>query len=343
MKTNLRPSILRLVLGLLGALLMATAAAGQTPSSQPSHLAPSADQTSAKSDKRNTSQAITPNQSALPPQDEQSGPKAGQSEQAVPSEECDASQMSNPDEQAQQASQQPGQQPAQPAGQPQAQQTPRANTQNAQPASTDIAQKPDDSSKPKQTKRIFWIIPNNRAVSADTQLPPLTVKGKLWLATLDSTDYSSVLNVSILAAIGLAKNSTPEFHQGAAGYFRYFYHDWLDLSLGNFMTEGVFPSLTHQDPRFYTLGHGSFLHRAGYAASRIFVTRTDSGDRTINASEILGNGAAAGLANLYYPASDRSFHNTAKNWVTQIGLDTISYMFKEFWPDINHKLFHNKY
>jgi hypothetical protein len=41
----------------------------------------------------------------------------------------------------------------------------------------------------KQTKRILWIIPNYRFVSANTFLPPLSLKEKFWLATQESFDY----------------------------------------------------------------------------------------------------------------------------------------------------------
>jgi len=43
----------------------------------------------------------------------------------------------------------------------------------------------------------------------------------------------------------------------------------------------------HQDPRFFQLGKGGFWHRTGYAVSRIFVTRSDSGNSQFNTSEIV--------------------------------------------------------
>ncbi|HEY6328465.1 MAG TPA: hypothetical protein VI756_03940 [Blastocatellia bacterium] len=273
-------------------------------------------------------------------------PKTGQPEQASQSaQEAQPAQTGQPSQSAQPA--QPGQsgqagQPQQtPSGQDKASSPQTPGTQN--PTSDAGNQAQDTTNQKKQTKRIFWIIPNNRAVSSDTQLPPLSAKGKLWLAAKDSFDYSSFFNVAILAAIGLAHNSTPDFHEGAAGYGRYFYHSWLDLADGNFMTEGVFPVLTHEDPRYYTLGHGSVLKRAGYAAGRIFVTRSDSGKTTFNISEISGNGVAAGISSLYYPPSYRNLPTIGKNWATQVGLDMLSYVFKEFWPDINRKLFGNRY
>jgi hypothetical protein len=47
----------------------------------------------------------------------------------------------------------------------------------------------------KQPKRILGIIPNYRAVSANTQLPPLNFKGELWLATQDTFDYANFIFV----------------------------------------------------------------------------------------------------------------------------------------------------
>ena len=133
----------------------------------------------------------------------------------------------------------------------------------------------------KQSKRILWIFPNYRAVSADTQLPPLSLRTKFWLATQDSFDYSSFVTAAMLAGISQAKNSSPEFGQGSKGYGRYYWHAMADQAVGNYLTEAMVPAVTHEDPRYYTLGHGGFLKRTGYAVSRLLVTRTDSGRRTI--------------------------------------------------------------
>lgn len=200
-----------------------------------------------------------------------------------------------------------------------------------------------DLSEGRQSKRILWIIPNYRAVSANTQLPPLSVKGKFWLATQDSFDYSSFVLAGVLAGIGQARNSTPEFHQGAAGYGRYYWHAFADQAVGNYLTEAIVPAATHEDPRYYTLGHGGFFRRTGYAVSRLLITRTDAGGRTFNFSEIVGNGAGAGVSNLYYPSQERTWTKTQQKWVTQVGIDGVFNVFKEFWPDINHIVFRGHY
>ena len=103
-----------------------------------------------------------------------------------------------------------------------------------------------------QTKRILGIIPNFRAISTDVKLPPQSVKDKFMDATQDSFDYSSIVLPGLLAAYSMGTDATPEFHQGAAGYARYFWHAAVDQTSENYMVEFVVPSITHEDTRYYT-------------------------------------------------------------------------------------------
>ena len=57
----------------------------------------------------------------------------------------------------------------------------------------------------------------------------------------------------------------PEFHQGAVGYGRYFWHSAVDQTSENYMVEFIMPVVTREDTRFYTLGRGGFVKRTGYA------------------------------------------------------------------------------
>ena len=191
-----------------------------------------------------------------------------------------------------------------------------------------------------QPKRILWVIPNYRAVSADAKVPPLDAKGKFKLFFDDSFDYSTFIYVGALAGIGLAENSTPEFHQGAAGYGRYYWHVFADQAVGNAFTEWMVPVVLKQDPRYFTKGHGGLFNRTGYAISRLVVTRTDSGGTAPNFSEIVGNGAAAGISSFYYPSQERTWTKIGQRWLDQIALDGVLNVVKEFWPDIAHSVFH---
>jgi hypothetical protein len=196
----------------------------------------------------------------------------------------------------------------------------------------------ESNSTMRQPKRILGIIPNYRSVSADVQLPPLSPWGKFKLATQDSFDYSSFIFAGMVAGVAHLNKSVPEFGQGAPAYGRYYWHSLADEISGNYLTEAIVPILTHEDPRYYTRGHGTFLHRTGYALSRLVITRTDSGHATFNVSEILGNGVGSAVSDLYYPGAERTWIKTRQRWTMQIGLDGVSNVVKEFWPDIRTAL-----
>ena len=216
-----------------------------------------------------------------------------------------------------------------------------AQSTGAQPSGALPAPNSSDAN-PKQTKRILGIVPNFRAVSADTQLPPQTAKEKFKSTAQQSFDYSSIFFSAILAGVNQANNSSPEFHQGAAGYGRYFWHSYADQTDENFWVQAIVPAVTHEDSRYYTLGHGGIPKRALYAFDRTLITRSDRGGETFNFSEIVGAGAASGISTAYYPRQEKDWTKTGQRWLQNVIIDGGTYMFQEFWPDINSSLFHQK-
>ncbi len=222
----------------------------------------------------------------------------------------------------------------------------QSKSQNSDPAAslgtTTSNQEPDRKTTPsqgRQTKRILGVMPNFSAVSADTQLPPLSAREKFVIALHDSVDYSSFIWAGILAGQNMALNATPALHRGIAGYGRYYWRSFADQASGAFFTEGLVPAVTREDPRYYTRGHGGFFRRSGYALSRVVVTKTDSGGTSFNTAEVLGNAMEAGLANSYYPPEERGLRKTAQNWGTGLESAALNNILKEFWPDIRRKIF----
>ncbi|HYA63368.1 MAG TPA: hypothetical protein VED66_09190 [Candidatus Sulfotelmatobacter sp.] len=220
---------------------------------------------------------------------------------------------------------------------------PGADGKGSAPDSPQPKIQPDASQEAQQTTRILWVIPNYRSVSANTYLPPQSFKEKFWLATQDSFDYSAFIWNGMVAGIAMAGKSEPSFGQGASGYSIYYAHAFADGTIENYLVEAIVPNLTKEDPRYYTLGHGGFVKRSGYALSRLLITRKDSGRDTFNFSEVVGAGAAAGIGNAYYPSSQNQWVKTYQRWGSQLIQDAIGNVAKEFWPDINRAVFHNKY
>ncbi len=214
---------------------------------------------------------------------------------------------------------------------------------NADPSTPSLPDAPQSQpDRAPSSKRILGIIPNFRTVSTDQRLPPQTVKQKFTTATQDSFDYSSIFIPAAIAGYSLGTTADPEFGGGGVGYGRYLWHAVVDQSSENYVVEAILPSVTHQDSRFYTLARGGVTRRAVYAVTRVVVTRSDSGKEVFNSSEVIGSGISAGLSSLYYPTRERSFGNTGKQWGLDIGIDAVSFAFKEFYPDLNQKLFGKK-
>jgi hypothetical protein len=191
--------------------------------------------------------------------------------------------------------------------------------------------------------RLFFTLPNFLTVENAGQIPPLTTGQKFKVVARSSFDYVEFPWYGFLSGISQAENSEPGYGQGAAGYGKRYGAAFADGTIENFWTSAIFPSVLHQDPRFFQLGKGGFWHRTGYAVSRIFVTRSDSGNSQFNTSEIVGSALAAGISTYsYHPHADRTLSNSLSVWGSQIGYDTITIVVKEFWPDIRRKISRKK-
>jgi hypothetical protein len=191
--------------------------------------------------------------------------------------------------------------------------------------------------------RLFYALPNFLTVENVGQIPPLTSGQKFEVVARSSFDWVEFPWYGVLAGISQAQNSEPGYGQGAAGYGKRYGAAFADGTIENFWTSAILPSLLHQDPRFYQQDKGGFWHRTGYAVSRIFVTRSDSGQSQFNTSEILGSAIAATISTYsYHPQAEKTLSNTASVWGTQVGYDTITIVVKEFWPDIRRKMSRKK-
>ncbi len=115
------------------------------------------------------------------------------------------------------------------------------------------------------------------------------------------------------AADAQATNANRSFGQGMKGYAQYFGASYGDFVIGNYMSEAIYPTLLHQDPRYFRRGIGSTWSRLGYSIGQIFWTHTDSDRTQFNYSEILGNSTSVAISNLYYQdnRSSRQFDNQA--------------------------------
>ncbi len=193
-----------------------------------------------------------------------------------------------------------------------------------------------------QPKRILGLMPNYRAVSAGAIPPPPTAKQAFMLATQNTFDYSSFVFVGITSLIAKGEDAHPDLGKGVPGLWAYTWRGFIDKTDGNYLVLFAFPTLLHEDERYYAMGHGRKLHRVVYSVDQVFVARNYEGHNTFNASELLGRGVAQGVAITYYPSQDSTAVEVVEKFGYAVMRDALTNTFREFWPDIATHVLHMK-
>lgn len=236
------------------------------------------------------------------------------------------------------AAQEPPAEPQDPTTQQTAQPTPKPTPPESATTPATSATNPLEQ-EPPGGKRVLGVLPNYRTADASMEGTTLTAKQKMTIAAKDSFDYPLVLLAGAFAGLDQLTNSDKSYGQGVQGYAKRLGAWYGDEAMGNIFTEGLFPVLFHQDPRYFRKGTGSVMSRTGYAVSRVMVSQKDGGGLQFNYSEWVGNAAATAIGNAYHFDNRNALDNTTK-LLEQVGTDAVSQVLKEFWPDIKKKFFH---
>jgi hypothetical protein len=134
---------------------------------------------------------------------------------------------------------------------------------------------------------------------------------------------------------GLMRGTEEHFGPGMQSSFTALYRTaLLQKESSAFFGKYLYPSLLRQDPRYYPSASGSFLGRTAYAASRILITRKDSGKSTLNTSYFLGVLTSVAITTAYRPYWTRSTSSTFKTFGSTIGSDVGINLLHEFGPRI---------
>jgi hypothetical protein len=163
---------------------------------------------------------------------------------------------------------------------------------------------------------------------------PLTRRQKLAL-WLDYTHSPYTLfSAGLAAGFAEATGEWGQYGGGIAGYGKRLGAAMADTEAAGFFKVFLFPSLLHQDPRYFAMRRGSKRTRTWYAATRVLVIRKDNGEDTCNSSEVLGRLFTRSVENSYYPSNQRGFRVTMTGTGEGIASDAGSSVLREFWPDL---------
>jgi len=178
-------------------------------------------------------------------------------------------------------------------------------------------------------QRVFGIFPNFYT-SFVWDAAPLNPKQKFRLAFRSATDPVTFFTTGFLAGIQQARDTYPDYGQGAEGYAKRYGADYADIFVGRMLGAAVLPSILHQDPRYFYQGSGSFGSRTWHALSSAFICRGDNGKRQFNFSHILGNFAAGSISNLYRPDNDRGIVLAIDNALLHTAANAAGNLAREF-------------
>lgn len=188
---------------------------------------------------------------------------------------------------------------------------------------------------------MFGVLPNFKTVNDPNQPIESIGAGEKFHLVLHYFDPFTFAVSGAQAGIEQWTNGKAAYGQGMLGYAKRYGADFTDAFTNELFVVGVYPSLLHEDPRYFRLGKGSAMHRIGYALSRILVARTDSGGHRFNSSEFLGNFTSGCISQLYYPKDERGIGGILTRMSVQISYDAGFNILKEYYPDLKRK-FHKK-
>ena len=228
--------------------------------------------------------------------------------------------------------------PANPAGQTtEDSSSARQSTPEAAKSQKDLA---EEQIRQQQKQRILGVVPNFNT-SYVFNAASLTVGQKFRLAFNTMTDSVQFATAGVLALYSQADGTNDTYGGGIGGFAKRFGASYADNFDGTMLGNAVFPSLLHQDPRYFRLGYGSKTHRLLYALATNVICRHDNtGKWEPNYSNVLGNIAAGGISNLYAPADERGVTLTFTNALLVTAEGGFGSAFQEFWPDLSRRFLH---
>lgn len=165
---------------------------------------------------------------------------------------------------------------------------------------------------------------------------PLTPGQKFQLFFKSQTDPWPFGLAAVIAGFDQATNSPAEYGQGMQGYAKRFGATYTDAFIGNFWGNAVLTTWWHEDPRYFQKGTGSYASRFLWATTATVWCRRDNGSWGPNYANVAGNLIGAAIANVYYPASERTVGDTITRGLTVTAEGIIGAEVIEFWPDIVH-------
>lgn len=176
----------------------------------------------------------------------------------------------------------------------------------------------------------------SRVIPAGMATPQIHKWDKITLAGRNLYSATSVASFFVSAGWDQLTNGQPNYGTNSEAFGKRLGAAAIRDSSQAFLSNGPFAVWLHQDPRYFALGPGhSLVKRTWYAVTRPLITRDSTdGHAVLNTSLILGQAAGTALNNLYYPKSNRNFHDNIAGFGGSMGGSALSFVMDEYTSEI---------
>ena len=198
---------------------------------------------------------------------------------------------------------------------------------------------PDSAAKDKieresPTEQIYPAV-RLRETSNKPAYTPLT-RGQKYAYFLQGAKSGQTFVSAAITAASWHAYGDPPYGTGWDGFGKSYGAALGQRELGFFLQRYAMPVLFREDPRYFAAPKSdNVLQRGIYAASRVALTKADSGRTKMNCAYLWGGLTASLVGNAYIRQRDSA--SVAHDFLINMGTDAAYNVAREFWPDLRDK------
>jgi hypothetical protein len=180
-------------------------------------------------------------------------------------------------------------------------------------------------------RRVLLLFPGFETVQ-DPNVPVATlrIRQKFEMAYRKTVDPSFLIESTAFAGFDSLAGYGPNYGKGSSAYAQLVGYNAANLGTTFLFTDGLLPTIFHQDPRYFRKGEGSFSSRIWWALRSEAVGFSDQGAQETNYSSLLGFAMSTALSNAYSPPSSVTFGKTMERYGVKVGVSFLLNVLREF-------------
>ncbi len=190
---------------------------------------------------------------------------------------------------------------------------------------------PNLPTAPLPHRRVLLLFPGYETVQdPDIPVAPLATRQKFKIAYRKVIDPSFPIEGLLFNGFDKVAHYGPNYGTGAGPFAQLFGYNEANLASTYLFTDGVLPTLFHQDPRYFRKARGTMKSRLWWTVRSQAIGFNDKGKEMPNYSSLLGFGMSTALSNAYSPASSVTLGSTMERLAVKEGVSVALNLLREF-------------